>query len=481
MDYDSLELHFRKDHFLCIDQVCLDKKFIVFESEIDLKAHQLQEHPNDLSKDARRDARRVDISSFDYRTPHVENRGRRDRDGRHAGRGRDPNAEAFPQSTPQPLRRDELAYQRQMAIQSAQSVTLRTFGGQLTSHDAPARHGNRNEEPATTSAPRSPPSSYPAIGDLQLSPPASPSPQEQARRLQHASVTDRASAMLKNDPSKMSTFRANISAYRSSQVTASQLLDTFFTLFDMPSSELGKLIRELADIYEIDSKREDLLKAWNDWRAINEDYPSLPGPGGGVLPGSSSATTGAGGGYRVLKLKSSTAQSSRSAVSKQSSWGDSNPFPPISVSANRAGAGRVGRTPWVAPSTPLASSSQPSSRPSSKPPPAPSSSARSIGSDAFPALPATAKPNTLIAGLTRGSVRWDTAGGRGGKNSKGAAVNPWSGGGGSGSASVGGASLANKGDGNESEMMTAAADGEADGAGKKKSGKGKKQTLYKFG
>lgn len=464
IDYDSLELHFRKDHFLCADQECLDKKFIVFESEMDLKAHQLQVHPNDLSKDARKDARRVDISSFDYRTPHVENRGRRDRDG---GRGRDPNTDALPQSTAQPVRRDELAYQRQMAIQSAQSVSTRTFGGQLTSLDAPAtRQGNRNEEPATTAL-RSRPSSYPAIDDLQLSPPASPTPQEQARRLQHASVTGRASAMLKNDPSKMSTFRSTVSAYRASQLTASQLLDVFFTLFDIPSSEIGKLVRELADIYETDSKREDLLRAWNDWRAINGDYPSLPGSGGSVLPGSSSATTGAGGGHRVIKLKSSTAQSSRSAVSKQSSWGnaaDADPFPAIRVSANRTGAGSVGPTPWVTPSTSsTSSSSRPSSGLTSKAPPSSSASTRSIASESFPALPATAKPNILMAGLTNRSVRWD--GGRGNGNS---AVNPWS----------GGAGAASNQASNESEN---AVEGEAEGAGKKKSGKGKKQMLYKFG
>jgi hypothetical protein len=28
-----------------MDQECLDKKFVVFESEMDLKAHQLETHP----------------------------------------------------------------------------------------------------------------------------------------------------------------------------------------------------------------------------------------------------------------------------------------------------------------------------------------------------------------------------------------------------------------------------------------------------
>ncbi len=481
VDYDSLEQHFRKDHFLCADQECMDKKFVVFESEMDLKAHQLEAHPNGLTKDARRDARRVDISTFDYRSPHQDNRGgRRDRegrdgrDGRGRGRGRDPNVEALPQSTAQPLRRDELAYQRQMAIQNAQAATARTFSGSLTSTNAyAARPAGRN--PDTVTAPRSHTttnSSFPAIDNLHLdsitnTAPASPqpapavSPQEQARRLQHSSVMDRASAMLKHDQTKVSDFRSSVSSYRASTITASQLIDSFFSLFDVPSADLGKLIKELADIYENEAKRNGLLKAWNDWRAINEDYPSLPGPSG-VLPGSSASAAG-GGGYRVLKLKSSTAQSSRSAVSKQGSWGNStatNPFPSMPASsANRAGAGRVGATPWVAP----ASSSRPSpapSRPVSRPSTISKPEASATG-DAFPALPAAAKPNTMMMGLTRGTVRWDD---RRGNNTP---ANPWE--------------AANGGSGSTMPAAPAAELEEEAEAGKKKGKGNKKQTLYKFG
>ena len=485
VDYDSLEQHFRKDHFLCADQECMDKKFVVFESELDLKAHQLEAHPNGLTKDARRDARRVDISTFDYRTPHQDNRGgRRDRegrdgrDGRGRGRGRDPNVEALPQSTAQPMRRDELAYQRQMAIQSAQPANARTFGGQLTSTVAyAARPTGRNQD--TVTAPRNHTttnSSFPSIDNLHLdsttnTTPASPqpapavTPQEQARRLQHGSVMDRASTMLKHDQTKVSDFRSSVSSYRTSTITASQLIDSFFSLFDVPSADLGKLIKELVDIYENEAKRNGLLKAWNDWRAINEDYPSLPGPSG-VLPGSSASAAGSGG-YRVLKLKSSTAQSSRSAVSKQGSWGNStaaNPFPSAPASsANRAGAGRVGATPWVAPSSSSSSSSRPSPAPS-RPVSRPSIIGKTVSSpavDAFPALPAAAKPNTLMAGLTRGTVRWDD--GRG----NAALANPWD--------------AASGGSGSTTPAAPAVeVDGEIETS--KKKGKGsKKQTLYKFG
>ena len=476
VDYDSLEQHFSKDHFLCPDRDCMEKKFVVFESEMDLKAHQLEAHPNGLSKDARRDARRVDISGFDYRTPHQDDRGnRREREGRGRGRGRDPNTEAIPQSSAQPLRRDEVAFQRQMAIQTAQSTAPRTFGAQLTPSETYAARpagGPQN----TVTAPRTHSStnqSFPAIDNLHIdsashNSPAPPSPvpaltqQQQARQLQHTAVMDRASTMLKYDQTKISDFRSGVSSYRTSTVTASQLIDSFFSMFDVPSADLGKLIKELADIYENEAKRNGLLKAWNDWRAINEDYPSLPGPGG-VLPGSSASAAGSGG-LRVLRLKNSTAQSSRSAVSKKGSWGNtnsSNPFAPMPApaSANRAGAGRVGATPWVAPSSSSKTQSD-SSRPSNR---VTTATAKATGSsgDAFPALPAAAKPNTMIFGLTKGTVRpgWDN-----GRN-HGNPHNPWAG--------------LNSGPSTPSAMADEV-DGEPE-MGKKKGNKNKKQTLYKFG
>lgn len=443
---------------------------------MDIKAHQLEAHPNGLSKG--RDARRIDISAFDYRTPHQENRGGRGgREGRGRGRGRDPNTEAIPQSTAQPMRRDELAYQRQIAIHNAQSATARTFGGQLTSPDAQSARASSNRPiqaaVAETQGTTNP--SFPAIDNLHIdgttssTPNQQLTPQEQARQLQHASVTDRAATLLKNDPTKLTSFRNSVSSYRKSAITATQTVDTMFALFDTPSSEIGKLVKELADIYENEVKRNDLLKAWNDWRAINEDYPTLPGPSG-VLPGSSAAAAGSGG-HRVLKLKSSTAQSSQSDVSRKGSWGNSinsaTPCPTMpAASANRVGAGRVGRTPWTAPSVSSSSirPSPTSSRPTSRPPP----TAATVNAGAFPALPTAARPNTLMSGLTRGTVRWDE-----GRSSLTASPSPWG-----NSVASASAPMADGGDG----------DGEGDGDGdfggaasKKKGGKGKKQTLYRFG
>ena len=479
LNYQMLEKHFEEAHFVCLDAECQANKTNVFESEMDLKAHQLSSHPNGLTKDARRDARLVNISTFDYRTPYQPQRRGADREHRGNGRGRDPNSEALPVSSAQPLRRDELAYQRQMAILDAQPQLV------------PRNHA---ASPAPTPLPRpaQPSVPLPNLNNLSLDTlttrPETQTPQEQARQIRHSSVLQRASSLLKADPTKLSTFRTHISSYRSSAIDATELIDSFFSLFDVPSAELGKLVRELADIFEDETKRQDLLKAWNDWLSINADYPSLPGPTGTELGDSGGAHPG---GRRVLRLKSSTAQSSRSAVSRQGSWGNahgntnstsssskSNPFPALGGASSLSNGQK--RAPWTSlpttSSSAKASSTPASSRPSSRPPPPPTGT-KSHHEEMFPALPTGHKPNTLMAGLTRGTVRWDDPR----SSAKTSAVNPW------GGPAAGNAPPAVAGGG--VDPSPAARDGIDEGsvgvgagagAGGKKAKKGK-QVLYKFG
>lgn len=472
IDYNALEEHFRQDHFLCMDRECLEKKFVVFESEMDLKAHQLEVHPAGLSKDARRDMRTVNMSTFDYRTPYQPERQRRG-----AGRGRDPNAEPLPVSSAQPLRRDELAFQRQLAIQSAQSVSTRTFGGQLTPSDsqtsrAPARPAAAGPTPteAAAAARASPNPPVSAMENLTIT--TDLSPQEQARRLRHAAVIERASNLLRNDQTKIAEFRTKVSNYRASAISATDLIDAFFSLFDTSSTELGKLIKELADIYEDEGKRAALLKAWNDWRAINEDYPALPGPSG-VLPGLSPGTVnGAGaGGKRVLRLKSSTAQSSRSAVG-------GNPFPPLSASTSAPRtSGPTTTTVWGTAGPSTSATSRPSPSTTTRPTAASSASASSSSTrpnpsdaEAFPALPAAPKPNVLMAGLTRGTVRWD--------DRRSPTPSAW--GTGPGPSASASASANTSGTETDGDVQ---GDGNLNGNAGGKKGKGRKgkQTLFHFG
>jgi E3 ubiquitin-protein ligase ZNF598 len=414
LNYQELEKHFAAEHFVCLDAECQANKTNVFESEMDLKAHQLSEHPNGLSKDARRDARLVNLSGFNLRESYQPPR-RGGRENRGNGRGRDPNAEPLPISSAQPIGRAELAYQRQIAIQSSQSVSSRNFGGSLTQPSGTAR--TQPSAAQATAVTATPPVENLSLEDRNIST-ANMTPQDQARALRHQAVTDRATKLLNNDKTKLSQFRTHVSAYRSGTSTANDLIDAFFSLFDCPSAELGKLVRELSDLYEEETKRQALLEAWNSWRSINEDYPSLPGPAG-TLPG---VTNTGSSGRRVLTLKKSTAQSSRSAVSRQGSWGNAiangtsrDPFPALS-GAQSSTAPATGIPPaWGNTSVPTATRSNISS---ARPPPSTAAAIRQktnaragppprATEDAFPSLPAAAKPNTMMAGFnTRGSVKW---------------------------------------------------------------------------
>lgn len=482
LNYQELEKHFAEAHFVCLDAECQANKTNVFEAEMDLKAHQLSAHPNGLSKDARRDARLVNLSGFsDLRTPYQpERRARQDRGN---GRGRDPNSEPLPMSTAQNLSRAEVAYQRQMAIQSAQSVSSRNFGGQLT-QSSPA--------PRPQPVPSQQPQPLPPVQSLSLdstSPtPANLTPQEQARALRHQAVTSRATTLLKNDKTKLSQFRTHVSAYRSGTISATDLIDGIFSLFDSPSSELGKLIRELADLYEDESKQQALLQAWNNWRSINEDYPSLPGPSG-TLPGVTGGASGSGG-RRVLTLKKSTAQSSRSAVSRQGSWGNAlasgtsrDPFPALGP-ANGGSQKGASQTPWGATPAPAGGSITLSSvrpattaatfnRPAARQPPLRQSE------DNFPSLPAAAKPNTMMAGFnTRGSVRWlgSSRNSPSGSGANTPAQTPWGNGGLTPTPAQAAAAVAN------AAGNAAPVDHDGEGTfGKKKGKKAKKETLFHFG
>lgn len=503
-DYNALEEHFRKDHFLCSDRECLEKKFVVFGSELDLKAHQLSEHSNSLSKDVRRDARLVDMAGFDYRQPYQQQRrgggggggsGRerdrdrdRDRDGdrerERRGRGRDPNAEPLPVSSAQPLRRDELAFQRQMAIHSSQSVANRTFGGQLSSSAPSNNAGPSNQAGARTPGGSTPAPSAPApapavleMAGLSLTDP-NLSPEDRVRLLRHSAVIERASNHLQNDSNKIASFRNHISSYRQGKISAAALVDALFSLFsDTASSALGTLVREIADLFEDPDKGQRLRNAWHDWRAINEDYPTLPG-----LSGMHGATTSNSGWAaaaasspvaaavaptqrhttRVLKLKSSTQQSRRSSMQQSSSVfahaGPSQsqrpPPPPTAFPAlPSSGAGRPSNTTnWGSGGGAQASTRiQHAARPA-KP---------ATRDDAFPALPAAPKPTTTIFGYGTGrGVRRDAGGSRDTGFS-------W------GTSSNGGPSATTEGNAEDNE-------GEAGGKGKK-GNKGRKKVLVQWG
>ena len=94
MNYESLEKHFSAVHYPCPQKECQARKFVVFNSTLDLQAHMVDEHGADMSARDRKDARRIQAEfTFD------DGPGSRSGGGRRGGGGGGPSQTAQPSAS----------------------------------------------------------------------------------------------------------------------------------------------------------------------------------------------------------------------------------------------------------------------------------------------------------------------------------------------------------------------------------------------
>ncbi|VVA37471.1 PREDICTED: zinc [Prunus dulcis] len=74
--YDDLENHFSQAHFLCKDEDCLTKKFVVFATESEIKRHNAKEHGGNMSRSRRNIALQIPVSFRFRRSNEQELHGR---------------------------------------------------------------------------------------------------------------------------------------------------------------------------------------------------------------------------------------------------------------------------------------------------------------------------------------------------------------------------------------------------------------------
>ncbi|KAH6596723.1 hypothetical protein BASA61_003417 [Batrachochytrium salamandrivorans] len=85
VNYTSLEDHFSNDHFPCRHPSCLERKFVVFSSDIDLAGHELEVHADDKTKSRGAPL----VLNFDYGGPSSSSTSFTDHSNhRKSGRGR---------------------------------------------------------------------------------------------------------------------------------------------------------------------------------------------------------------------------------------------------------------------------------------------------------------------------------------------------------------------------------------------------------
>ncbi|KAF7326025.1 RING-type domain-containing protein [Mycena kentingensis (nom. inval.)] len=272
MNYAALETHFTRDHFPCPHPTCLARKFVVFGSALDLKAHAVEEHGEELGKGELRDARRVE-AAWDSAPTSGHGRGRgRDRARDRDRGGQPPPQQPPPQQQPQPVRPPGGGGRRREG-----------FGAQLTVD------GTSPTPPAVTPSPPPPP------------PPADVDPATAER---HTAFLSRLASLAPNPNTAVPAARAAIRAFRASESSAQALISTLYSVVDERMEAASSIVNALVDLFDNSAdaeQREAVLAAWRNFEvAKRQQFPDLVPSA--VGSGYAGITSG-----RVLNAKHATA------------------------------------------------------------------------------------------------------------------------------------------------------------------------------
>jgi hypothetical protein len=232
------------EHFPCLESVCLEKKFVVFETNIDLKAHEAEEHL--VGK-----KRGVPVQlDFHYARPQQERteRGGRQQRG-NSSRRRQESAQLPVQGSRQ---------LQEVADVSLASRTLHVpvgFGSALSSI-----------EPSTsTSSGWCPPGlakqSHIVTNEIKLDP-------ELLQTIQK---------LVKSNVERFLSFKEAIFIYAQGSITSDELLNSIIDItknsYSVPTknipAEVGKFWGRLSDyLHPIlgEAGSSDMLRAWNDYK-----------------------------------------------------------------------------------------------------------------------------------------------------------------------------------------------------------------------
>ncbi|OJT06115.1 E3 ubiquitin-protein ligase hel2 [Trametes pubescens] len=469
-NYEALEDHFMHAHYPCRRAECLARKFVVFGSAIDLKAHMVEDHGADMSARDRRDARRVEADfEFEEVSGAGARRGRRERGDRDRDREPPPHTHPVGQPPGSGARPQAAGARRREA-----------FSGALTAEAAQSQRqaGNASQQQQQQQATRRQ-SPSPDLADLSAL----------VRRLQ---------GLAPNPATAVPAVKAAVRSYKASESSARDLISTVWNVLDRNLDGTASVVNALIDVVDEDDKKQSLLTAWNGFKVEQRNqFPEL------VPTATGSEWSGVTSG-RVLNAKNSTVarshtQSSRqlldrvarAAASTSAQAGPSrasavNSFPPLQSGAASGSSATPFRqqqrvTPWA--SGGAASAPAPAPAPVVRVPTSvPGPGAKSKGGpaafskSAFPELPSGSQqrvPKGAVGGnqslrkILGGSAPDQPAWHSGGKGNGS--------GGDSGTSTPGEPSAAVDGEVN-------GVSGQGQGGGGKKKGKGKqKQTLFTLG
>lgn len=265
-DYNMLEDHFKKRHYLCPAKTCLDKKFMVFESETDFKAHQVAEHGAEMSSRELKEAMKIE-ANFRYEDPNAvgSSTGARTA-GRRGGRERRERAPE-PAQPRDPLGLSALAFRTNVPGAGPANHSSRRiqFGGHTTASGESSRQQAANAVAESAAAGQTAGASSTA---------------------QHEAFLGKVFTILDGSESKLQSFRQAVKVFRAGEMGANDLVSNIYSLVgDMDKS--ASVVNGLVDLLDTDQgKKQSVLNAWNQLRVERTQFPSLVPLAGGAVIGS---------------------------------------------------------------------------------------------------------------------------------------------------------------------------------------------------
>ncbi|PWN34680.1 uncharacterized protein FA14DRAFT_160182 [Meira miltonrushii] len=281
-DYTALEKHFRQRHFLCDSKQCLEQKFVVFESELDFKAHQVAEHGAELSSREKRDALRVTAnfqSSNNSQSRSSASTGQSSR-----GRGREEAA----------------ASEANNANRDPLGVSVLASRTHVPGIGGPANHQSRRAFGSVLT-------SSSKIQEDEQAAAARAAAEERTRQMQ--AYFGKVAELVNHSDVKMHSIRTNIKTFQAGEMSAKDLIDSIRSIIT-DRDNLSTTVRGLVDILEQSDQKQDVLDAWAAVQVEQTHFPSLGGghPQAGTSQGmNANLSTITRGQVRTIKNNSTAA------------------------------------------------------------------------------------------------------------------------------------------------------------------------------
>ncbi|WVW85416.1 hypothetical protein I302_107454 [Kwoniella bestiolae CBS 10118] len=275
-NYDALAKHFNQDHFPCPQPICLEKKFIVFGTDMDLKAHMISEHSESMSARDRAQSRQINVD-FSSSAPS---------DRRSQGSRGFTLAQPFDPSRGGPSRIREAPSHQQL---DQPNLTPAQRQQQERQVNRDRQEENRRRKAFATGLTRPDDQSTRVTQQAEESGSgfATPSEREdvdEATATRHAELLSRVSMLVSDSSTKLTSFRSAVRSYKTNESAAKDMVDTIFHVFDRDLDTTTGIVREVASLFggEGDGEKgRNVLEALNAFRVEQqEQFPSL----GNVTP-----------------------------------------------------------------------------------------------------------------------------------------------------------------------------------------------------